>query len=114
MNKSFESISQANNTMTAGAFTATLKGKINGLEETIKALQEELNFYKKEIKTLRSEKEQLDDTLTRKAEDIRKNLTNEVLKAEEDMKNSYLNQKNENNKLQNQITTLKTEKTNLQ
>ena len=30
------------------------------------------------------------------------------------MKNSYLNQKNENNKLQGQITTLKTEKTNLQ
>ena len=25
--------------MTAGAFTATLKGKINGLEETIKALK---------------------------------------------------------------------------
>jgi archaellum component FlaC len=53
--------------MTAGAFTATLKGKINGLEETIKALQEELHFYKKEIQTLRSEKETLDDTLTRKA-----------------------------------------------
>ena len=35
--------------MTAGAFTSTLKGKINGLEETIKARQEELNFYKKEI-----------------------------------------------------------------
>ena len=52
--------------------------------------------------------------MTRKAEDIRKSLTNEVLKAEEDMKNSYLNQKNENNKLQGQITTLKTEKTNLQ
>ena len=30
------------------------------------------------------------------------------------MKNSYLNQKNENNNLQGQITTLKTEKTNLQ
>ena len=38
MNKSFETISQAANSMTAGAFTATLKGKINGLEETIKAL----------------------------------------------------------------------------
>ena len=62
---------------------------------------------------MRSEKESLDDTLTRKAEDIRKNLTSEVLKAEEDMKNAYLNQKNENNKLQGQITTLKTEKTNL-
>ena len=92
-------MSQANNTMTAGAFTATLKGKINGLEETIKALQEELNFYKKEIQTLRSEKETLDDTLTRKAQEIRKNLTNDVLKAEEDMKKSYLGQKNENNKI---------------
>ena len=99
---------------TAGAFTATLKGKINGLEETIKALQEEINFYNKEIKTLRSEKEQLDDTLTRKAQEIRKNLTDDVLRAEEDMKKSYLAQKNENNKMQHQITTLKTEKTNLQ
>ena len=107
-------MSNANNTMTAGAFTATLKGKINGLEETIKALQEELHFYKKEIQTLRSEKETLDDTLTRKAQEIRKSLTNDVLKAEEDMKKSYLAQKNENNKLQQQITTLKTEKTNLQ
>ena len=114
MNKSLGDMSQANNTMTAGAFTATLKGKINGLEETIKALQEELNFYKKEIQTLRSEKETLDDTLTRKAQEIRKNLTNDVLKAEEDMKKSYLGQKNENNKIQSQITTLKTEKTNLQ
>ena len=72
MNKSNDSISLANNSMTAGAFTSTLKGKINGLEETIKALQEELNFYKKEIQNLRSEKEILDDNLTRKAQDIRK------------------------------------------
>ena len=50
-----------------GAFNATLKGKINGLEETIKTLTEELHFYKKEIQTLRSEKENLDDVLTRKA-----------------------------------------------
>ena len=34
--------------MTSGAFTSTWKGKINELEETIKARQEELNFYKKE------------------------------------------------------------------
>ena len=72
MNKSNDSISLANNSMTAGAFTSTLKGKINGLEETIKALQEELIFYKKEIQNLRSEKETLDDNITRKAQDIRK------------------------------------------
>ena len=99
MSRQLETMSQAPNTMTAGAFTATLKGKINGLEETIKALQEELNFYKKEIQTLRSEKEGLDDTLTRKAQEIRKNLTTDVLKAEEDMKKAYLNQKNECQKL---------------
>ena len=99
--------------MTSGAFTSTLKGKINGLEETIKARQEELNFYKKEIQQLRSEKETLDDTLTRKAQEIRKTLSNDVLKASEDLRNSYLNQKNENGKMQNQISTLKTEKTNL-
>ena len=52
---------------TEGAFTATLKGKITGLEETIKALQQEIHFYNKEIKNLRSEKESLDDQLTRKA-----------------------------------------------
>ena len=37
-----------------------------------------------------------------------------MLKAEEEMKKNYLNQKSENTKLQGQITTLKTEKTNLQ
>ena len=52
--------------MSAGAHSATLKGKITGLEETIKALQEEINFYRKEVQTLRSEKDTLDDTMTRK------------------------------------------------
>ena len=102
MSQSLGNMSNANQTqMTAGAFTSTLKGKINGLEETIKALQQEIHFYNKEIKNLRSEKEALDDQLTRKAQDIRKQLTNDVLQAEEDMKNKYLNQKNENNNMQN-------------
>ncbi|CDW80464.1 phosphoesterase family [Stylonychia lemnae] len=103
-----------NQGINSGAHSATLKGKINALEETITGMNEELNFYKKEIQTLRSEKETLEDVLNRKASDIRKNLANEVLRAEEEMKKSYTTQKNENNKLQQQITTLKTEKTNLQ
>ena len=100
-----ESISSVNQPMNASANGATLKGKVNALEETIRTLIEELNFYKKEIGTLRtadaprrslekgisSEKEGLDDTLTRKAQEIRKQLTNEVLKAEEEMKGNYLN-----------------------
>lgn len=33
----------------SAAHSATLKGKINALEETIRGMNEELNFYKKEI-----------------------------------------------------------------
>lgn len=84
------------------------------MEETIKALTEELNFYKKEIQTLRSEKDTLEDVLNRKAQEIRKTLANEVVRAEDEMKKSYNQQKAECSKLQGQITTLKTEKTNLQ
>lgn len=62
----------------SAAHSATLKGKINALEETIRGMNEELNFYKKEIQTLRSEKETLEDVLSRKAGDIRKSLASEV------------------------------------
>jgi hypothetical protein len=33
----------------SAAHSATLKGKINALEETVHGMNEELNFYKKEI-----------------------------------------------------------------
>ena len=46
----------------------------------MKGLTEELNFFKKEIQTLRSEKDTLDDVLSRKSADIRKSLANEVLR----------------------------------
>ena len=110
MNNSQYSHSQI--TMTAGA--STIKGKVNGMEETIKALIEEINFYKKEVQTLRSEKEALDDTMTRKCQEIRQGLTNDVMKAQEDMRNSYMHTKSENNQLQTQVTQLKVDKTNLQ
>ena len=64
----------------SAAHSATLKGKINALEETIHGMNDELNFYKKEIQTLRSEKETLEDVLSRKAGDIRKSLAQEVLR----------------------------------
>ena len=85
--------------MSTQAHAATLKGKINSLEEMIKAMNEELNFYKKEIQTLRSEKETLGNELGRKANDMKKALTNDVIKADEEMKKLYNGQKNENNKL---------------
>ena len=62
------------------AYNATLKGKINGLEETCKALTEELNFYREEIQTLRGEKTDLESALAKKTADIRNQLTEDVLR----------------------------------
>jgi hypothetical protein len=61
-------------------YNATLKGKINGLEETCKALTEEINFYHCEIKGLRNEKVELEESLARKTTDIRNQLTEDVQK----------------------------------
>merc|ERR1712228_680335 len=95
--------------VSANVYNATLKGKINGLEETCKALTEELNFYRCEISNLRDEK----SDLAKKTADIRNGLANDVLNAEADMKKNYQSQKQENGKMQSAITVLKTEKTNL-
>ena len=74
MNASNTSVANAN------SFNATLKGKINGLEETCKALTEELNFYHNEIQTLRGEKQNLEQNLARKTADIRQQLTEDVIR----------------------------------
>ena len=57
----------------SSAHAATLKGKINSLEvsypyinlykETIKAMGDELNIYKREVKTLSTEKKAIEDSL---------------------------------------------------
>ena len=99
MNKSPEN-SYSPDRMSTQAHAATLKGKINQLEETIHSMIEELNFYKKEVSTLRSEKETLEGELGRRANDMKKQLTNEVIRADDELKKAYTGQKNENTKLQ--------------
>lgn len=47
-------------------YNCTLKGKINGLEETISALHDEIFSYKAEITTLRDEKLELEQVLATK------------------------------------------------
>ena len=72
MNNSAASATNAN------SYNATLKGKITGLEETCKALGEELNFYHNEIQTLRGEKQELEQNLAKKTAEIRRTLTDDV------------------------------------
>lgn len=68
-------------------YTATLKGKINGLEETVHVLTEELNFYKDEIAQLGQEKVELEESLARKTHEIRTTLVAEVKASDESLKN---------------------------
>jgi cell shape-determining protein MreC len=59
------------NTQGSAGFGATtgassLKGKLQGLEEHIKAVTEELNFHKKEVNVLKTEKDTLEKMLNMK------------------------------------------------
>lgn len=52
-------------------------------------LADDLQFHKKEVQTLRSEKESLEAVLNTKTGDVRKTLTTELKKVEEEMKRHY-------------------------
>ena len=62
---------------------------------------------------LRSEKDTLESVLTLKTQEVRKALTNENFKVEEEMKRHYAHQKAENSRLQQQVTAMRGEKTAL-
>ncbi|EGR31587.1 phosphoesterase family protein, putative [Ichthyophthirius multifiliis] len=104
-----------NNTQSQfGSNPASLKGKLMSLEEMIKGIAEEMNFHKKEVQILKSEKDTLQSVLSMKTQDVKKTLTNELTRIEEEMKRHFAHQKAENARLQQQITSLKGEKTALQ
>lgn len=79
--------------------TANLKGKIQTLDELISQLADDMNFHKKEVFILKSEKENLEAVLQMKTQDVRKNLTNSLYKVEEEMKRHFAHQKAENSRL---------------
>eukprot|EP01017_Pseudomicrothorax_dubius_P051503 TRINITY_DN9929_c0_g2_i1.p1 TRINITY_DN9929_c0_g2~~TRINITY_DN9929_c0_g2_i1.p1 ORF type:complete len:148 (+),score=42.12 TRINITY_DN9929_c0_g2_i1:135-578(+) len=88
---------------TAGSLStnpASLKTKLVGLEEVIKAISDELNLHKKEVQILRSEKDTLESVLSMKTQDVKKTLTNEMSRIEEEMKRHFAHQKAENSRIQ--------------
>jgi len=56
----------------------------------------------------------IESILTLKTQEVKKTLTNELFRVEEEMKKHFAHQKAENTRLQQQITQLKGEKTVLQ
>ena len=60
-----------NNQMAA---QSSLKTKLGGLEELIRQVNEEIQFSKREVQMLRQEKEELENVLSHKSTEVRKNL----------------------------------------
>jgi len=66
----------------------------------IKSIQDEMTFHKREVSILKSEKETLESVLTMKTQDVKKTLSNELMRIEEEMKRHFAHQKAENSRLQ--------------
>lgn len=65
----------------------------------VRQLAEELAYHKREVMVLRQEKDTLEQVITLKTQEVRKTLTNENFKVEEEMKRHYAHQKSENSRL---------------
>ncbi len=73
-----------------------------------------MNKHKKEVNSLKIEKDNLQDSLKKKTNEVKSTLLSELTRVEDEMKRNFAHQKAENSRLQQQISQLKTEKTVLQ
>ena len=93
---------------------ASLKGKLQTLEDAIQLVADEMNAHKKDVSSLKTEKDSLQEMLRLKTQEVKSNLISELNKVDDEMKRHFAHQKAENSRLQQQISQLKTEKTVLQ
>ena len=59
------------------------------MDEMVTTLGDELSYHKREVQMLRSEKESLESVLNTKTGDMRKTLTIELKKVEDEMRRHY-------------------------
>lgn len=115
-NSNYGQLNQSGNNfgMTNSANAATLKGKLQSLEDQIQLVADEMNSHKKDVVSLKNEKDTLQEILKLKTSEVRGTLLQELNKVEDEMKRHFSHQKSENSRLQQQISSLKAEKTALQ
>ena len=77
-------------------------------------MNDDISNNKRDVQLLRSEKDSLESALNAKIMELRKYLMNELSRIEDEMKRHFVHQKQENNRMQQQITGLKGEKTAMQ
>ena len=100
--------------ITNASNAATLKGKLSSLEEQLQLIADEMNTHKKDVVSLKNEKDTLQEILKLKTHEVKNTLLQELNKVEDEMKRHFSHQTSENSRLQQQITSLKAEKTALQ
>ena len=91
----------------------SLKGKLISLEETIMQVSDEVNINKKEITSVTTEKNSLQELLKLRIHEVRNNLFTELGKLDEELNRHYRHQKSENTKLAQLLAQLKQEKINI-
>jgi|JI10StandDraft_1071094.scaffolds.fasta_scaffold466740_2 chromosome segregation ATPase len=94
--------------------SASLKGKLGILEQSINDISNEMNAHKNEVTQLKSNKDSIQELLKAKHDEVKNTLIQDLSKVEEEMKKHFGHQKAENSRLQQQISQLKTEKIVLQ
>ena len=68
---------------------ATLKGKLASLEEQIQLVADEMNTHKKDVVSLKNEKDTLQEILKMKTHEVKNTLLQELNKVEDEMKRHF-------------------------
>ena len=71
---------------------ATLKGKLASLEEQIQLVADEMNNHKKDVVSLKNEKDTLQEILKLKTHEVKNTLLQELNKVEDEMKRHFSHQ----------------------
>ena len=91
-----------------------LKGKIASLEAYIAQQNDELAAQRQEIATLRTAKAQVEQHYQQQLGELKKVMVSDVTRMQDEVKRHFAQQKAENVRTQQQVTTLKGEKVSLQ
>lgn len=73
-----------------------------------------MNYHKKEVQVLKSEKDTLEGYLSMEIQKKKKEISEKLYNVENTFKEFFVQQKSENSRLQQQISLLKGEQTTLQ
>ena len=95
---------------TANPNSTSLKTKLNDIETVLRELNEKLLSNRKNSQMLKGEKETLKSLLSLKSNDLKDKLTDDLKELENKMRQHFAHQKTENERIQQQIASLKNDR----